>query len=78
MDKNSPDQDILEALAAAAHNGWMEGKRADGITSRQSEWLEELMVPYAALSERAKEIDRSAVRSVLEAIAWAGYRLVPA
>lgn len=70
------DNELLEIVAEAAHEGWMQSKRNQGITSRESEWGEEFMVPYAEMSERAKDIDRSAVRSVFEAIERAGYRLV--
>ena len=58
----------VEAVAAAVHEAWMEAKRAQGVTSRPSEWGEEQMVPYADLSERAKELDRATVRSVYAAI----------
>ena len=72
------DERIIEELAEAAHEGWMASKRKQGITSRQSEWGEEFMVPYAQMSDRAKDIDRSTVKSVLDAIERAGYRLVKA
>jgi len=69
--------DLIEVLSKAAHDGWMAEKLNQGIRSRKAAWGEEFMVPYDQLSERAKEIDRSTVRSVLDAIAWAGYRVVP-
>jgi hypothetical protein len=46
----------------------MEGKRAQGIETRKSEWGEELMVPYDDLSEKAKDLDRAGVRAVYAAI----------
>lgn len=46
----------------------MEAKRAKGVSSRRSETGEELMVPYDHLSEDAKELDRSSVRAVYDAI----------
>ena len=58
----------IEAVAAKVHEAWMESKRARGVTSRRSETGEELMVPYERLSEDAKELDRSSVRAVYEAI----------
>ena len=58
----------IEAVAAKVHEAWMEAKRARGVTSRKSETGEELMVPYERLSEEAKELDRSSVRAVYEAI----------
>jgi hypothetical protein len=70
--------ELIEVTAKAAHEGWTEGKRTQGITSRKAEWGEEFMVPYAELSERAKDIDRAAVKSVLDAIERAGLRIVPA
>lgn len=71
------DDRLVEVLAEQAHEGWMSSKRALGIDSRCSETGEELMVPYAELSEPAKDLDRGAVRSVLAAIAGAGYVVVP-
>ena len=58
----------IEAVAAKVHEAWMETKRAQGVTSRKSETGEEQMVPYERLSEEAKELDRSTVRAVYDAI----------
>jgi len=62
----------LELVSAKAHDAWMAGKAKQGIASRKAEDGEELMVPYAQLSEKAKELDRGMVRSVYAAIeaAW--------
>jgi hypothetical protein len=68
--------EMLETIAEAAHEGWMAAKHAQGITTRKGESGEEFMVPYAQLSEQAKELDRQAVRSVLDAIIAAGYVVV--
>ena len=57
-----------EAVAEKVHDAWMESKRAQGMNSRKSETGEELMVPYEQLSEEAKELDRSSVRAVYDAI----------
>lgn len=62
---NLPD---IEAVSAKVHEAWMESKRAGGVTTRQSESGEELMVPYDQLSEAAKELDRASVRAVYQAI----------
>jgi hypothetical protein len=62
---NLPD---IEAVAAKVHEAWMEAKRARGVSSSRSETGEELMVPYEQLSEEAKELDRSSVRAVYDAI----------
>ncbi|HEX8719144.1 MAG TPA: RyR domain-containing protein [Pyrinomonadaceae bacterium] len=58
----------VEAVASRVHEAWMESKRAQGVTTRQSESGEELMVPYEQLSDAAKELDRATVRAVYEAI----------
>jgi len=63
---NLPD---IEVVSAKAHESWMETKRAQGVTSRKAEDGEELMVDYAQLSEKAKELDRGLVRTVYAAIA---------
>ena len=57
----------VESVAAKVHEAWMAEKRANGVTSRLSESGEELMVPYAQLSEAAKELDRRTVWAVLRA-----------
>ena len=61
----------VEPVAAAVHEAWMATKRAQGVTTRRSETGEELMVPYAELSEAAKELDRGTVRAVYAGIAAA-------
>jgi len=62
---NLPD---IELVAAEVHAAWMESKKAQGVQSRRSEEGEEMMVPYAQLSERCKELDRATVRAVYAAI----------
>jgi hypothetical protein len=59
--------DPIETTAAAVHDAWMATKLAAGVTSRQSEDGEELMVPYDQLSEQAKDLDRATVRAVFDA-----------
>jgi len=49
----------IEMAAKASHDSWMEQKKAQGIFSRKAENGEELMVPYEALSEKQKEMDRA-------------------
>jgi RyR domain-containing protein len=68
---------LRKTLARAAHDAWRESKALQGIASRQSEWGEELMVPYEALSDKAKDLDRGTVRGVLKAIERAGFEVVP-
>ena len=58
----------VETVSAKVHESWMESKRAQGVTSRLSESGEELMVPYAELSEAAKDLDRNTVKAVYQAI----------
>lgn len=62
---NLPD---IETVSAAVHSAWMDSKRAQGVESRKAEDGEELMVPYADLTEKAKELDRGTVRAVYAAI----------
>ena len=62
------DEGLIEAVSARVHAAWMDTKRAQGVTSRPSEWGEEQMVPYADLTERAKDLDRGTVREVLSAL----------
>lgn len=69
------EANIVEDLSAAVHSGWMETKKSQGITTRKSEWGEELMVEYALLSEKAKDLDRGTVKAVLGALPAAGYGL---
>jgi hypothetical protein len=68
----------IETVSSEVHEAWMAGKRAIGVTSRKAEDGEELMVPYADLSEKAKELDRGTVRAVYAAIErCATTRLIP-
>lgn len=58
----------VELVSAAVHDAWMASKRAQGVESRRSETGEELMVPYAELSDAAKSLDRGTVLAVYAAI----------
>jgi DNA-directed RNA polymerase subunit RPC12/RpoP len=58
----------IEAISAKVHEQWIESKLSKGITSRKLESGEELIVPYAKLTEEAKDLDRGSVRAVLAAI----------
>jgi len=62
---NLPD---VEIVAEKVHEAWMNSKLKEGVTSRNSEKGEELMVPYDKLSEEAKELDRTTVRAVYAAL----------
>lgn len=58
----------IEVVSAKVHEAWMDSKRAQGVTTRKAEDGEELMAPYEALSEKAKELDRATVKAVYAAI----------
>ena len=66
---NLPD---IELVAARVHEAWMESKRRAGVTTQKLDSGEELMVPYEELMEDAKQLDRTTVRSVYDAIIVAG------
>ena len=68
MAGESPAPKAKEVVAAEVHAAWIRSKHAQGVTSRHSEFGEELMVPYADLSESAKDLDRATVRTVYTAI----------
>jgi hypothetical protein len=70
-----PQHDLIEQRAEANHIGWMEGKAAIDITTRKAEDGEELMVPWADLTEKAKDLDRYPVRAVLAALTRLGYTI---
>lgn len=58
----------IELVSDQVHRAWIESKLKQGVTSRKAEDGEELIVPYADLSEKAKELDRATVRAVYAAI----------
>lgn len=58
----------FEKVCELVHNAWMQTKLNQGITSRISEFGEEMMKPYAELSERCKDLDRGTVRAVYSAM----------
>lgn len=59
----------IDEVAALVHDEWIAHKLTNGITSRlAAEDGEELMVPFAQLSEQAKNLDRMLVQSVYNAI----------
>jgi hypothetical protein len=59
---------LVEQVSADVHEAWMKSKWEQGVTSRPSETGEEQMVPYAELSERAKDLDRASVTAVLDSL----------
>ena len=58
----------IETVAANVHAAWAQAKKSAGIKSRLAEDGEELMVPYAELSDKQQEMDRLLVRHVYAAI----------
>ena len=58
----------IELVSERVHEAWIKSKLALGVTTRQSETGEELMVPYLDLSEAAKDLDRNSVKAVYKAI----------
>lgn len=69
------DDVAVEAISAAVHAAWMVVKQSQGVASSLSESGENLMKPYADLSEGAKDLDRGTVRAVLAALPAAGFGL---
>jgi len=63
-----PQLPDLELVAAKVHDSWMQGKLDKGVRTRRAEDGEELMVPYAQLSEAQKDQDRQTVKTVYAAI----------
>jgi hypothetical protein len=66
---NLPD---IELVASKVHDAWIRSKQEKGVTSRKSEKGEELMVPYEKLTEESKDLDRSSVKAVYDAISKIG------
>ena len=75
MYRDLTQDELVELFASKVHGAWMEQKRLRGVTSRKSEKGEELMVPYADLTEESKDLDRGSVRAVMQAVYDSGYRL---
>jgi len=68
---------MLEQLAKAAHQVWMEGKVRDGwkygpVTDKEKK-IHNCLVPYESLSESDKESDRDMVLGIPRILAMAGY-----
>ena len=62
------DTELLERLAEAAHDVWMEGKIRDGWTyapaTEKAAKVHSCLVPYSELSEADKESDRDLIRGL--------------
>lgn len=66
--------ELIELIAELSHVGYLAGKRAMGTTSRLSESGEEVIKPFAELSESSKDINRAVAASILDGL---GRRGVP-
>ena len=70
----------LEQLAEAEHDGWMEQRVRNGWRQGSprddNAKIHPLIVPYARLSEKEKDKDRSSVLKFPEMVAMAGRRIV--
>lgn len=56
--------DTIESLCEAAHNAWMEEKKARGVTTWPNERGFEQLVPYDQCPEDVKEFDRVVIRAI--------------
>jgi hypothetical protein len=73
------DKKLLEKLAEAAHQVWMEGKIRDGwkygnMIDKDNK-IHNCLVPYNELSETDKESDRDMVRGIPKILDLAGYEI---
>ena len=78
VDDTAPE--MMELLAAAAHEVWMKGKLRDGWTygpvTDKAKKTHNCLVAYAQLSEGDKESDRDMVRGIPHILAVAGFKIV--
>lgn len=75
------DTVLLEKVAEAIHDRWMENKISQGYV-----WGQEVdqtlkthpcLIPYHKLSEEQKKLDRDSALTTIEALHLAGYDVVP-
>ena len=75
------DDAMMERLAKAAHQVWMEGKIRDGwklgLVTNKDKKVHSCLVPYEELSEPDKESDRDMVRGIPRILSIMGYSIVP-
>lgn len=68
--------EVIERLAERMHEDWRAKKLKAGVHSRPDAVSgEELMVPYADLSEAAKTLNRDPARIAVETLTGLGYRI---
>jgi hypothetical protein len=73
--------ELVERLAAAAHDVFCEGKHRDGWTygeRNEANKTHPLLVPYLELPDWAKEANRVTVRAIPQKLGVAGYVMLPA
>lgn len=74
------EEDLVEVLAEAVHDRWMERRRREGWrpgpVRDDAELTHPGLVPYAALPDSEREYDRATVRVVVEELRRRGM-LVP-
>ena len=74
--------DLVERLAAAAHEVWKSGKHRDnwtqGPVKSEKEKTHPWLIDYTELPEHAKEANRVTVRTIPQKLAIAGYVMMPA
>jgi predicted Holliday junction resolvase-like endonuclease len=58
---------IVEETAREVHEEWRKYMRRHKVKSHPSHWGEELMQSWEKLSERAKNLDRRAVKGMFKA-----------
>lgn len=79
--KDNINHDLLEKLAEAAHDVWMEGKLRDGwaysATTDKGRKLHACLIPYRELSEADKQSDRDFVIGIPLILKRAGLRIEP-
>ena len=69
-DKDNPDEELIEQLAALEHEQWTQWAKGiletEDINKERVERWEELFVPYNELTEEMKEEDRKWARKALK------------
>jgi hypothetical protein len=82
FEANKIDKAMMEKLAEAAHEVWMQGKLKDGWTygpvTDKDKKIHSCLVPYDKLSEADKESDRDMVRGIPRILEAAGFKIVKA
>lgn len=72
---------LLEQLAENNHDVWALGRLAQGwcygAVREDALKTHPNLVPYVALTEREKNVDRQTVSETLKAMVALGYRIVP-